>query len=219
MTSSPEKPVTQSRPKGIFIALAIVACGAAVALYGIGRGGGNAGSASCAAAKPLLAAMAPHAKGDVAAVSVPRSTGTLGQVDFTGPDGKPLTLADFKGRTVLLNLWATWCVPCREEMPALNALQQKLGSDNFEVVAVNIDTNDAEKPKQWLKQHGIDHLTYYADPSAKIFQQLKAMGRGFGLPTSLIVGKHGCELGYLPGPAQWDSNDAAALIKAALGRS
>jgi thiol-disulfide isomerase/thioredoxin len=206
MTSSTEKPATQPRPKGVFIALAIVACGAAAALYGIGRGGSNADRASCAAAGPLLAAMAPLAKGDVAAVSVPKNTQALGRIDF-------------KGRTVLLNLWATWCVPCREEMPALNALQHKLGDKDFEVVAVNIDTNDPDKPRQWLKQHGIDHLAYYADPSAKIFQQLKAMGRGFGLPTSLIVGRNGCELGYLPGPAQWDSQDAAALVKAALGKS
>ena len=82
-------------------------------------------------------------------------------------------LSDWRGRTVLLNLWATWCVPCRKEMPALDALEGKLGGPAFEVVAVNIDTRDPDKPKNWLKEVGIDRLAYYADPSAKVFQDLK----------------------------------------------
>ncbi len=85
---------------------------------------------------------------------------------------------------MLLNLWATWCVPCRKEMPALDALQQRLGGPDFEVVAINIDTRDPDKPKAWLKEVGIEKLAYYADPDAKTFQDLKAIGRAFGMPTT-----------------------------------
>ncbi len=91
--------------------------------------------------------------------------------------GSDRTLADWKDRVVLLNLWATWCVPCKKEMPALDALQKKLGGPGFEVVTVNIDTRDPEKAKAWLKEAGISQLAYYADNSAKIFQDLKAAGR------------------------------------------
>jgi hypothetical protein len=85
-------------------------------------------------------------------------------------------------------------------------------------VAVNIDTRNPEKAKEWLSQNGITHLTYYADSSAKIFQDLKAVGRALGMPTTLLLDPRGCELGYLAGPAEWASDDAVKLIAAALGR-
>jgi thiol-disulfide isomerase/thioredoxin len=138
---------------------------------------------------------------------------------FADADGKPRALSDFRGRTVLLNLWATWCVPCRKEMPALDALQAKLGSDRFEVVAINIDTRNLEKPRAWLQEVGITKLGYYADPSAKVFQDLKAIGKAFGMPTTLLVDPQGCELGALAGPAEWSGEDAVKLIEAALGRT
>jgi thiol-disulfide isomerase/thioredoxin len=126
-------------------------------------------------------------------------------------------LASFRGRTVLLNLWATWCVPCRKEMPTLDALQGELGGDRFEVVAVNIDTRDPDKPKEFLKQIGVKKLAYYTDPSAKTFQDLKNIGRAFGMPTTLLIDPHGCEIGTIAGPAEWASKDALKLIEAALG--
>ena len=111
--------------------------------------------------------------------------------DLTFQDGagKPLTLDHWRGRTVLLNLWATWCVPCRKEMPALDALEKKLGGPDFQVVAVNIDTRDPDKPKAFLQELGISPLAYYADPSAKTFQDLKEIGRAFGMPTTLLVSR------------------------------
>ena len=118
---------------------------------------------------------------------------------------------------MLLNLWATWCVPCRKEMPALDALEQRLGGPGFEVVAVNIDTRDADKPKAWLKEVGVQKLAYYADPTARTFQDLKAIGRAFGMPTTLLIDGQGCEIGTIAGPAEWASDDAIKLIKAALG--
>ena len=120
---------------------------------------------------------------------------------------------------MLLNLWATWCVPCRKEMPTLDALQQRLGGPDFEVVAVNIDTRDPDKPKAWLKEIGISKLAYYADPTAKTFQDLKAIGRAFGMPTTLLIDRQGCEIGTIAGPAEWASDDAVKLIQAALGNN
>ena len=136
---------------------------------------------------------------------------------FQDAGGGTKTLADWKGRTVLVNLWATWCVPCRKEMPALDALQEKLGSPQFEVVAVNIDTRNLDKPKAWLDEVGIRGLGYYADPSAKVFQDLKAVGKALGMPTTLLVDSQGCELGTLAGPAEWASDDAIKLIETAKG--
>ena len=103
-------------------------------------------------------------------------------------------------------------------MPALAALERKLGGKNFEVVAINIDTRDLEKPKAWLKQYGIEGLTYFADPSAKVFQDLKAIGKAFGMPTTMLIDPNGCELAGLSGPAEWASDDALALVRAALGK-
>src|SRR5204862_290034 len=125
----------------------------------------------------------------------------LPDLAFADAEGKPHTLGDFKGKTVLLNLWATWCVPCRKEMPALDALQAKLGGDKFEVVAVNIDTRNLDKPKAWLQEVGVKRLGYYADSSAKVFQDLKAIGKAFGMPTTLLIDAQGCELGAIAGPA------------------
>ncbi len=120
---------------------------------------------------------------------------------------------------MLLNLWATWCVPCRAEMPTLDKLEGELGGPDFQVVAVNIDTRNPQRPKDFLKQIGVKNLAYYADPSAQAFQDLKDIGRAFGMPTTLLVDPKGCEIGTIAGPADWASNDALKLIKAALGKS
>jgi len=135
---------------------------------------------------------------------------------FKDAEGHERTLKDWRGRTVLLNLWATWCVPCRKEMPALDALQSDLGGPKFEVVAINIDTRDPAKPLAFLKDIGVTHLTYYADPSAKVFQELKLAGKAFGMPTTLIVDRSGCEIGEMAGPAEWASADGVKLVSALL---
>jgi thiol-disulfide isomerase/thioredoxin len=188
------------------------------AVYGIGAMQRNPADASCKAAGELVKRLAPLARGEVAAISIAAEPKRLPKLTFTGADGKPRAVADFQGKTVLLNLWATWCVPCRKEMPALDALQGKLGGDTFEVVAVNIDTRNLDKPKTWLQDVGITRLGYYADPSAKVFQDLKAIGKAFGMPTTLLVDAQGCELGALAGPAEWASDDAVKLIEAASGK-
>jgi thiol-disulfide isomerase/thioredoxin len=198
-----------------------VAAGLAVglaAVYGVSALTGNAGDKACRSAVDIAKKVAPFAHGEVAAVNVAKSPLKIPDLAFQDAGGHTLSLDRFHGRTVLLNLWATWCVPCRKEMPALDALEGKLGGPDFQVVAVNIDTRDPNKPKAFLKKLGVKNLTYYADPSAKAFQQLKSIGRAFGMPTTILVSPKGCEIGTIAGPAEWASEDAQKLIKAALGR-
>jgi thiol-disulfide isomerase/thioredoxin len=194
--------------------------GAAVGLagvYGIGRLTGNAGAdPACRASIETARRMAPLNRGEVAAVSVADAPKSLPQLTFKDGTGTTRSLADWRRRTVLLNLWATWCVPCRKEMPALDALQGKLGGVDFEVVAINIDTRDTDKPKEWLNNVGVNTLAYYADNTARVFQDLKAIGKAFGMPTTLIIDPNGCELAALAGPAEWASEDALRLVTAAL---
>ena len=196
----------------------LIAIALALGLYGIGAGSGNAQAPVCAAAKAKTAAMDPLAKGEVAALLVPKHSKPLTDLDFLGPDGKATKLSAFRGKTVLLNLWATWCAPCRKEMPALDKLQAELGGPDFEVVAVTIDQRNLERPRAFLQEIGVSRLAYYSDPTARIFQQLRAADQAVGMPTTLIVDPEGCELGYLAGPAEWSSEDALRLVRAALGR-
>ncbi|HEY7298538.1 MAG TPA: TlpA disulfide reductase family protein [Xanthobacteraceae bacterium] len=197
--------------------LAGVAVGLA-AVYGIGTFLGNpAADGGCEPALKAAKRAAPFARGEVAAVTVADKPLRIPDLAFHDDSGAQKTLADWSGRTVLLNLWATWCVPCRKEMPALDALQAELGGASFEVVAVNIDTREPEKPRNWLREVGIRRLGYYADPSAKVFQDLKLIGLAFGMPTTLLVDPARCEIGAIAGPAEWASDDGVKLIKAALG--
>lgn len=206
----------RSRLVGAIAVLAVlVAVGSAV-LYGTKGGSGNGGQA-CAAAQARADAMRPLARGEVAAVQVAKTPALLPDLAFTTPDGKPATLASLRGKTLLVNLWATWCVPCRKEMPALDALQAKAGGQDFQVVAINIDTRNPEKPRAFLDEIGVKNLAYYADPAAKTFQELKAVGKAFGMPTTLLVDPNGCELATLAGPAEWASDDALKLVAAAKG--
>jgi thiol-disulfide isomerase/thioredoxin len=198
--------------------LAGVALGLA-AVYGISALLGNRqADAACATAVETAKRIAPFAHGEVAAVALATKPLRVPDLEFRDASGAPRKLSDWSGRTVLFNLWATWCVPCRKEMPALDALQGERGGPGFEVVTVNIDTRDADKPRTWLKEVGIERLAYYADPSAKVFQDLKLIGRAFGMPTTLLIDPARCEIGVLAGPAEWASPDAVKLVTAAVGR-
>jgi thiol-disulfide isomerase/thioredoxin len=218
------KDATKSAPKR---RLAVVAAGSLAgiaiglaAVYGISSFLGNRGGApECRAAVETARRLAPLARGEVAGVVVASHPLKLPDLVFQDANGGERRLAQWQGRTVLLNLWATWCVPCRKEMPALDALQNKLGGAPFEVVSINIDTRNPDKPRAWLKEVGVTHLGYYADASAKVFQDLKLVGRAIGMPTTLLVDQRGCEIGTLAGPAEWASEDALKLVRAAIGSS
>ena len=204
--------------------LLAAACGTVAVLavlagvYGIGRLRSNPATAECAPAIATASRIAPLARGEVAALAVARTPFRLPDLSFKDSAGRERTLNDWRGRTVLLNLWATWCVPCRKEMPALDTLQSDLGGGKFDVVAVNIDTRDPQKPLNFLKDIGVSHLAYYSDDSAKVFQELKAAGKAFGMPTTLLVDPSGCEIGEMAGPAEWASADGIKLVSAAADR-
>jgi thiol-disulfide isomerase/thioredoxin len=214
------KDATHARPRRLaLIAVAVVAgAGAGLAgVYGIGGLLRNAGDPDCRPGVEIARRVGPLARGEVAAMAIAESPLRMPDVGFRDRDGAERRLSDWHGRTVLLNLWATWCIPCRTEMPALDALEGTLGGERFEVVAVNIDTRDSNKPRTWLQEVGITRLAYYADPSAKVFQDIKLAGRAFGLPTTVLVDPAGCEIGTAAGPAEWASEDGLKLVRAALG--
>ncbi|MGQ3675349.1 thiol:disulfide interchange protein TlpA [Xanthobacter sp. TB0139] len=206
-----------------------------LALYGMNRLSGNAqgrqnapepveisgetdvSAEVCAGAPARAAALAPLVRGEIGklqlATAGPRP---LPPLSFTGPQGQIRSLADFRGRVVLLNLWATWCPSCREEMPALDRLQQKLGGPAFEVVTINLDRRDPAKPQAFFDDVGVRHLALNTDVSLGSFQALRRVGRAFGLPSTVLVDGRGCELGFLAGPAAWDDEEAVALLHAAI---
>ena len=117
----------------------------------------------------------------------------------------------------MLNLWATWCVPCRAEMPALDRLEAKAGGADFEVVAVNVDTARLERAPAFLNEIGVKSLRRYSDSTGDSFETLRLAGKALGLPTSLMIDKDGCELGVVAGPANWDAPDAEAAVGALKG--
>src|SRR5712672_3320944 len=213
---SPRPAATRRIP----LAIGAVLIGAVIGFAGVyGIGGlkrNEAGDSACRGAADLARKLAPLAHGEVAALTMATSPLRLPDLAFEDADGKPRKLSDWHGKTVLVNLWATWCVPCRREMPALESLQTRLGGPDFEVVAINIDTRDPEKPKNFLKDANLTRLGYFSDQKAKVFQDLKSVGKALGMPTSVLVDGHGCEIANIAGPAEWASDDALKLIKAAV---
>jgi thiol-disulfide isomerase/thioredoxin len=211
------RPIAMRR---IPIAVGAVVIGALIGfagVYGIGGLNRNAtGDPACRRAVDLARKLAPLAHGEVAAITMATAPLRLPDLAFEDGAGKPKKLSDWRGRTLLVNLWATWCVPCRKEMPALESLQTRLGGPNFEVVAINIDTRDHEKAKNFLREANLTRLGYFSDQNAKVFQDLKAVGRALGMPTSILVDGQGCEIGTIAGPADWASDEAIKLVTAAI---
>ena len=196
------------RKQLIFIAIA-AAVALVVGVYLMGSGeskleaGGDTGGAI---GKEL-------ATGTMAAFVIKPRRPAVPEVTFTDASGKALTLADWKGRVILVNLWATWCAPCRKEMPDLAALQTELGGKDFEVVAISVDRKGVEKSSEFLKEIGVTSLTLYADPTTAALNTLQAPG----LPATVLIDRNGHEIGRLLGPAEWDSPEAKTLIRAAIG--
>ena len=148
----------------------------------------------------------------VAAGDVPESVGpqgfliwesprTLPELAFEDENGRPLTLADFQGKVILLNIWATWCAPCREEMPTLDSLQAQLGGEHFEVVALSVDHAGIRVVEKFYQETDVQHLRKYIDPSTLATSTLGIEG----VPTTLLIDHDGREIGRLVGAAEWDS--------------
>jgi len=213
-TPSPRPTATRRIP----IVVGAVVIGGLIGYLGVTGFGGltTGGDPACRAAVATAKRIAPLAHGEVAALTMASKPLKLPDLAFEDADGKPKKLSDWHGKTVLVNLWATWCVPCRREMPALEALQAKLEGPNFEMVAINIDTRDLDRPKNFLKAANLTRLGFFNDQKAKVFQDLKSVGRALGMPTSVLVDGQGCEIATIAGPAEWGSDDAVKLIEAAV---
>jgi thiol-disulfide isomerase/thioredoxin len=216
------KKVPEGRPllRTLLLAAAFGAAAGLAGVYGIAglkRNGTLGADAECAEAVETAKKMKPLIHGEVAAVALADKPMRVPDLSFQDGNGKTVKLSDFRGKTLLVNLWATWCVPCRKEMPALDELMGKFGGASFAVVPINIDTRDPEKPKKFLAEIAVKNLPYYEDASGTVFQDLKRIGRALGLPTSIIVDRKGCEVGHIAGPAEWASEDAIKLVKAASG--
>jgi thiol-disulfide isomerase/thioredoxin len=204
----------------VAVAAAIAGFVAVYVNYGLtGNGAQSPGvpgseGASAPAGRPGGTGLAAYVRGAMTTFvphDEPRDVPTF---SFQDGSGAERTIADWKGKVVLLNLWATWCGPCRKEMPSLDRLQGTLGGEDFEVVAVSIDKTNRDKPKAFLDEIAVKNLGLYHDRSAKAGLTLKA----FGMPTTLLIGRDGKELGRLVGPAEWDSKDALALLRAVIGK-
>jgi thiol-disulfide isomerase/thioredoxin len=204
------------------IAAGVLILAAITGYYLYEAGGRKAGPAETAteSAVPAPAASGTGgvskdlASGALAAFLIHPQPKPLPDLAFQDGAGKPLQLSDWKGRVVLLNLWATWCAPCRKEMPDLSKLEKELGSDQFEVVAVSVDRKGAEASAAFLKETGVDNLKLYVEPSTKIVNDVQSAG----LPATLLIDREGREVGRILGPADWASPEAQALIKAALAQ-
>jgi thiol-disulfide isomerase/thioredoxin len=152
------------------------------------------------------------AQGDLAAFVIHKERKDVADLSFFDETGKERALSEWRGRVVLVNLWATWCAPCRKEMPALADLQSKLGSDDFEVVAISVDRKGAEISAAFLIENRAVALKLYVDPSALVLDKLKAIG----LPASYLIDRQGREIGRMFGPAEWNGPDAERLIRTAI---
>lgn len=133
-------------------------------------------------------------------------------VSFRDEDGVERNFSGWRGKVVLVNLWATWCGPCRHEMPALDRLQAALGGDDFEVAAISLDRGGMDLPRVFFAENTIQHLALYNDATARTSVALGA----FGIPTTVLLDREGRLIGRLVGPAEWDAPEAIALIEAAI---
>jgi thiol-disulfide isomerase/thioredoxin len=215
-------PSGQSVLRRVLITLAAMLV-AALGLYVATRGGGNLPPGVVVPmAPPLLGSAAPGltgkaatldalVKGEIAAFVTNAATPQV-DVRFVDGAGKPVSLADFSGKVVLLNVWATWCAPCRKEMPQLDSLQKTHGGDKFAVITLNMDRGSPDKAKAFLTDIKTESLAFYHDPSGRLASALGVVG----MPTTLLLDGAGRELGRLVGPAAWNSPEAIALVEAAL---
>ncbi|MDX2236759.1 MAG: TlpA disulfide reductase family protein [Hyphomonadaceae bacterium] len=184
-------------------ALAMAALGACALVYVL----------FAAASKPDAAGYGRFARGAMADLQALAEPPAQPAMALIGADGAQTTLAAHRGQVVVLNLWATWCAPCIEEMPTLAALQRQMGDRGVAVVAVSIDADsDAAKAQTMLADLGDGALAYYRDPTRAIAFAARAPG----LPTTVIYARDGREIARLAGGADWASPEAIALIEAAL---
>lgn len=205
--------------RGRIVAAALLVAGVALATSLLLFNLGGAGAKDCPVQPEAARLIDAAATGQLAALNGTGNGRGYADLAFQDAAGKPMTIADFKGKKLLVNFWASWCIPCREEMPALDALAAKYNGEAFEVLPINLDVGASglDKARAFLDEGQWAHLPLYADPTFAAFDRLKTAGVTVGLPASLLLDGNGCELGALQGPAEWDTPDGQRVIEALLG--
>jgi thiol-disulfide isomerase/thioredoxin len=188
----------------------VVATSAIIKYFGAGIPSGPATTGTNA--QPATVSGAASGSGPV--MSLHEAPQPIPDIRFQDGESRSLTLADFRGKVVLLNIWATWCGPCRREMPTLDRLQATLGGPDFQVVALSIDRAGMKVVSAFYAETGIEHLARYIDESGRTTQPLKVPG----LPTTLLIDREGREIARHVGPAEWDTPAMVAFFKQQLVR-
>lgn len=215
MTDQAPKPVRLQPRRVLVLALISAAVALATTLW---VGNNSSQAASCPANTVEAQKLNDAAQGELAAVNGTGQGRSYADMALKDAAGRPLTVESFAGKRLLINFWASWCVPCREEMPALNALAQKYNSEKFMVLPVNTGETDPAKASAFLAEGKWLNLPLYAEANSfEIINRLKTTAVSAGLPASVLVDEKGCELAVLQGPAEWDSPDGHKLIETFIG--
>jgi len=161
----------------------------------------------------FLIALTPPALAQDGSFVFQQTPQPVSALQFQDESGAPHSLKEFRGKTILLNIWATWCLPCRKEMPTLDKLQAELGGDKFQVVALSIDVAGPNAVRKFFAEFNIRNLALYIDQTNRSAADLGVVG----LPTTLLINENGQELGRLVGPAEWDSPEMRDLLQKYIG--
>lgn len=218
MTDQSPAPTRRLRPKRVLL---IALLSAAVALV-LTLVVGNFMPAQATQCDPQVVKGQKIDAASVGALAALTGTGEgRGYADMAFKDdkGTPKTIGDFAGKKLLVNFWASWCVPCRAEMPALDALASKYNSDQFMVLPINLDMGEGglAKAKTFIEGEGLKNLPLYADSTFDAFKRLQQQAVAIGLPATLLLDEKGCELAVLQGPAEWDTPDGHKVIDTLIG--
>ena len=171
------------------------------------------GENQCQSSQTISKRLSALAIGGMTSLTVKPHSKPLPSLTFNDSKGTPTTLEAFRGKALFVNLWATWCAPCREEMPTLNALERDFGGNTFAVLAINVDTRATDRPRQWLKENAIDTLPYYSDSTGTVLKTLQWSGHAPGLPATILIDSNGCEVATLLGGADWASPEARKIVE------
>ncbi|MBU2959717.1 TlpA family protein disulfide reductase [Citreicella sp. C3M06] len=172
-------------------------------------------TAATALANPALADVAAAQAlrdGDMKKLNFHSEAKPAGTADFTSFDGKALNLSDWQGKWLLVNFWATWCAPCRKEMPMLSELQTELGGEGFEVITIATGRNPPPAMQEFFAEIGVDNLPLHRDPKSGLARQMGVLG----LPITVIVDPDGQEVARMQGDAEWNSDSAKAVLAALM---
>ena len=212
-----EQPVKPRKPGPVvYMAGALVVVVVAIAATLWLSNAGPSSAVGCAPLPEAAAAVDKAAVGELAALQGTGKGRSYADLSFEDASGKPVTLKDFAGKTLLVNFWASWCGPCKVEMPSLDALAKAQDGPDFMVLPINLDIGDGgiAKAKAFLTGDHIANLPLYADPALKSLERLKDNAVALGLPATLLLDRKACEVAVLQGPAKWDSPDGQNVIAA-----